>query len=182
MPEVRQMKTCTYISGSPCVGKSTVAMAVQRSIPGIEHIRGDKYWTMYPDSKFEERVAKVNQDILAALRESGSHDVLCEWVPCRKHFAAQLHKTCAALNRRFLHVILTAPASLLRSRKRERDGDEDIGPEIATVPDEQNLYECRVFDTAQEETSRIAGEISKWILSNQASEAIAPQCAAPHQR
>lgn len=142
-------------------------MAVQRSVLGTEHVRGDDYWTIYPDLPFEERVAKVNQAILAALRDSSSSDVLCEWVPCRGPFVAQLYDMCVLLDRQFLHVILTAPVHVLRSRKRERDGDEDIGLEVATVPDEQKVYGCLVFDTEQEETSCIAGKISRWILSNQ---------------
>ncbi len=142
-------------------------MAIQRSVLGTEHIRGDDCWMIYPDLPFEERVAKVNQDILASVRDSVSSDVLCEWVPCQGPFVAQLYDMCVSLDRQFLHVILTAPVSVLRSRKRERDGDEDIGPEVATAPDEQKVYGCLVFDTEQEKTSRIAGEISRWILSNQ---------------
>jgi len=142
-------------------------MAVQRSIPEIEHVRGDEYWTMYPDLAFEERVSKVNQGILASLRDSDSSHVICEWVPCRGPFVTQLYDMCVSLDRQFFHVILTAPVPVLRSRKRERDGDEDIGPEVVTVPDKQKAYRCLVFDTEQEETSRIASEIRKWILSNQ---------------
>lgn len=164
---VRQVKTCTYISGRPCVGKSTVALDVCRLVPGIAHVRGDDYWKTYPDLSFEERVSKTNQDIVAALRNSDSSDVLCEWVPCRGAFVAQLRDTCVSLDRQFLHVILTAPELVLRNRKWKRDGDEDIGPELAAVPDEQQVNACWVFDTEQVETPRIAGEISKWILSNQ---------------
>ena len=79
---------------------------------------------------------------------------------------AQLYDTCVSVDRQFLHIILTAPAPVLRKRKQERDGDEDIGSEVATLPDEQKVYICLVFDTEEEETSRVAGEISRWILSN----------------
>ena len=67
-------------------------------------------------------------------------------------------------------VVLTVPVPVLKIRKRERDGDEDIGPEVATVPDEQKVYGRLVFDTEQEETSRIASAILKWILSNPRAE------------
>lgn len=142
-------------------------MAVQRAVSGIQHVRGDDCWTMYPALPFEERVAKVNQYILAALGDSASSDVLCEWVPCRGPFVAQLYDICVSLNRQFLHVILTAPVPVLRSRKRKRDGDEDVGPYVATAPNERKVYETLVFDTEQEKTSRIEDEVSDWILSNQ---------------
>jgi hypothetical protein len=170
------MKTCTYISGPPCVGKSTVTMAVQHSVPGIQLVRGDDYWTKFSVLPFEERVAKVNQSILAALRDSASSDVLCEWVPCRGPFVAQLHDICASLNRRFLHVALTAPVPVLKGRKRTRDGDEDVGPDVAPPPREQRGYETLVFDTEKEKISRIADEISDWILSDRLRATVPISC------
>ena len=161
------MKTCTYISGPSCVGKSTVALAVSRSVSGIAHVRGDDYWRTYPGLSFEERVSETNRDIVAALRNSDSSDVLCEWVPCRGPFVAQLYDTCVSLERQFLHVVLTAPLSVLRNRKRERDRDDEAGAEVVPVPDQQNAYRCLVCDTEKEGITRIADEISKWILSNQ---------------
>ena len=172
----RQMGTCVYISGPPCVGKSTVAMAVRSSIPEIETVHGDDYWIKCPGLPFWDRVAKVNQDILGALNASTSFNALCEWVPCRGPFVEQLLDTCRSLDRRFLHVILTAPMPVLRNRKRERDGDEDMGPEVASTPDERRTYECLVFDTTQVETSRIAGEVSEWIQSK------GPQKKPRHRR
>lgn len=160
------MKTCTYISGPPCVGKSTVAKAVLQSIPEIEYIRGDDYWIKHPGIPFMERAALVNQSILASLRVSSSQHVLCEWVPSQGEFLTQLHDMCISADRRFLHVILTAPLSILRMRKRERDGDEDLGPGIATIADEPKEYESRIFSTDQEKPSRIAEEIVKWIRDN----------------
>jgi hypothetical protein len=55
----------------------------------------------------------------------------------------------------------------LRNRKRERDADEGVGAEVVPVRDQQNAYRCLVCDTEKEEITRIADEISKWILSNQ---------------
>ena len=161
------MKTCTYISGPPCAGKSTAATGIQQSVPEIQHVRGDDCWTMYPDLAFDERVAKVNQYILASVRNSASADVICEWVPCQGLFVAQLHNICVSTGRQFLQVILTAPAPVLKRRKQERDGDEDIGPEVVTVPEQQKAFEWRIFDTDREEASDIVGEICGWILRNQ---------------
>jgi len=141
-------------------------MAIQRSVPGIDYVRGDDYWTKYPDLPFGARVAKVNQHILASLRDSTSADVLCEWVPCQGSFVADLYDICLLLDRRFFHVILTAPMLALRSRKRERDGNEDLYPEVAAVTDYQRKRGCLLFDTEQEDISRIADEISKRILTN----------------
>jgi hypothetical protein len=160
------MKTCTYISGSCCVGKSTVASAVGDSLSSISFIRGDDYWRTYPDLQFEERVLKTNQDILAALQNSDASDLLCEWVPSRGPFVAQLFELCVSARRQFLHVGLTAPISVLQSRKREHDGVEDTAPGAVSVPEQQTLYDCMVFDTETEKTVSIADAVSKWILYN----------------
>ncbi len=158
------IKTCIYISGPPCVGKSTVARGIQRFVPKIQHVRGDDYWTMYPDLLFGERVAKVNQHVLTSVRDTASADVLCEWVPCRGLFVVQLYNICVSAGRQFYHVILTAPVSVLKRRKMERDGDEDIGPEVVTAPEQEKAYEWQVFDTDREERSAIVGEICRWVL------------------
>lgn len=158
------MKTCAYISGSPCVGKSTVAAAIQNAIPGIEYIRGDVFWREHSDLPFEERVAAVNRSLLAALQISHSSHILCEWPPVRGLFLSQLYDLCTSQDRRFLHVVLSAPVSVLRMRKRERDGDEDIGFEMAAILDEPKAYKRLIFDTTKDSPSCIADEIAKWIL------------------
>jgi hypothetical protein len=159
------MKTCIYISGPCCVGKSTVASAVGDSLPGISFIRGDDYWRTHPDLQFEERVLKTNQDILAAVENSDASDLLCEWVPTRGPFVVQLFDLCVSVRRQFLHVGLIAPRSVLQSRKKERDGVEDaIGP--VPIPDQQTRYDCMVFDTETEKAVSIVDAVSKWILSN----------------
>ena len=158
------MRTLTYISGPPCAGKSTVATSVGLSIPTIEHIRGDRFWLMYPDLPFEERVSVVNRQILMALEGSDSQNILCEWVPCRGAFVRELKDICISLDRCLLHVALTAPLDVLKRRKKERDGDEDVDPEL--LPDRRDPNEYLAFDTDEEDTIVIAAKISDWILAD----------------
>lgn len=161
------MKTCAYISGLPCAGKSTVAGMIRRLVPGIAYLQGDDEWRKHFNLPFEERVAAVNQSLLTSLRAAAARHVLCEWVPSRGLFLHQLYDACLSRERRFLHAVLTAPASILRTRKRERDGDEDIGPEIEVILDDRPAYDRLVFASEKIESSRIAEEIARWILSNQ---------------
>ena len=142
-----------------------MAAAVSRSASAVAYIHGDEYWSTYPGRSFAERVSKTNQDVLAALRDSASSNVICEWVPCRGVFVEELYDICITQKRLLLHVILTAPISVLRSRKRRRDGDEDIGPEVVPDTNKQNPYSCLIFDTTKKATSFIADEIAQWILS-----------------
>lgn len=156
------MRTLTYISGPPCSGKSTVAASVGLSIPTIELIRGDRFWLMYPDLPFEERVSVVNRHILMALEGSDSQNVLCEWVPRRGAFVRELKDICISRDRHLLHVALTTPLDVLKRRRMERDGDEDINPELQ--PDRQDPHGYLAFDTDEEDASVIAVRISDWIL------------------
>ena len=160
------MITCTYISGPCCVGKSTVASAVSDSFSSISFIRGDDYWRTYTGLQFEERALKTNQQILATLQDSHASDLLCEWVPSRGPFVAQLFELCVSARRQFLHVGLTAPIAVLQLRMRERDGVEDPVVRAVSAPEQQTRYDCMVFDTEKETTASIADEVSKWILSN----------------
>ncbi len=163
------MTTCTYISGRHRVGKSTVAMAVGGSQSGLSVIRGDDYWKTYSDDlTFEDRLSKTNQDILAAVRDSDASDILCEWVPCRSPFVAELYDLCVSTGRRFLHAGLTVPISVLQARRKELDGDDTPLVDPVPVPEQDVPYDCMVFDTAAEDAAGIAAVITKWILSNQA--------------
>ena len=106
----------------------------------------------------------MNRYLLEAVLEVESDDVLCEWVPSRGAFVSQLSRTCDSLDRRFLHIILTAPISVLEARKQERDGDTDLGPGVNEEPDQESRYECYLFDTDQMETCVITEKICGWIL------------------
>lgn len=162
------METCTYISGPPCAGKSTVARQLLESIQGLTHLPGDPYWVRHSDLDFGDRAAAVEQCLLAALRDSGAGDILCEWVPCRGPFVAQLHHQCASAGGRFYHVILTAPLPVLKRRKLARDGNDDLGPAVGADPEPQRAYPCQVFDTTLEGATDIAGKVGRQILANRA--------------
>jgi hypothetical protein len=157
------MKTCTYISGPPCVGKTTVAKAVALAVGGLLEIRGDSFWVTYPHLPFKERVASANADILAALRNADEADVLCEWVPWSGTFVSDLRAMCAAQERRLLHVILTAPPAVLRHRKLDRDGDEEAGVEALPVLDRLAGHGQMLFDTDGAEPDQMAADIADWI-------------------
>jgi hypothetical protein len=164
------MKTCTYISGRYCVGKFTVATAIMGSLPEVSFISGREYWERYSDDlAFEDRLSKTNQDILDALQDANSSDILCEWVPCRSPFVAQMYDLCASTGRQFLHAGLVAPGPVLQARRKEREGDDKpVGP--VPVPDPQDEYDCMVFDTGVERAATIADGIVKRIVSNQECE------------
>lgn len=157
------MRTLTYVSGPPCVGKSAVVINVQRSLCEIKYVRGDDCWNRYSGLSFDERLARTNQCILESVRSSVAQDILCEWVPCQGQFVNDLHEIAVATGRRFLQVVLTAPVAVLKRRKLERDGDEDIGPEVAGSPPKDKMYQCLLFDTNQVAIPVIADHISKWI-------------------
>ena len=156
------MRTSIYISGPPCSGKSTVALAIRQVNSVIEHIQGDDWWNSYPELPFPDRVAITNRHILHALNQSTSNSIMCEWVPCGS-FVSDMYETSVRGNRRFLHVILTAPHSVLKQRKLLRDGDQDLGPataeaEIADIP-----YSVMRFCTDSCHISTIVDDICEWL-------------------
>ncbi len=157
------MGTLAYISGPPCSGKSAVAKGVQMSVRGIQYVRGDDYWSMCPDLSFEESVATTNKRILAAVRNSGAQDILCEWVPWQGRFVNDLHEMSVTTDRQFLQVVLMAPLVVLKRRKLERDGDEEIGPEFTVDAFQHELYRQLFFDTKQVEVAIIVDQVTDWI-------------------
>lgn len=133
------------------------------SIREIEYIRGDDYWNMYSDLPFNGRVKTTNQCILATVRKSVAQDILCEWVPWQGDFVKDLYEVSATSRRRFQQVLLTAPLVVLKERKLERDGDEEIDAGVVVNPPQQELYKPLVFDTDRVKISVIAEHISNWI-------------------
>lgn len=158
-----QMGTLVYLSGPPCSGKSAVANNVQMSVREIQYVRGDDYWNMSPDLSFEERVTTTNKRILAAVRNSKAQDIVCEWVPWHGQFVNNLYEISVTAKRQFLHIVLMAPLVVLKRRKLERDGDEEIGTEVATGPLRHETYKQLIFDTNRVEVAGIADQVSDWI-------------------
>lgn len=158
------MRTCIYISGPPCSGKSTVAVAIQQIYPTIEYIRGDDFWNIYPELPFPDRVAITNKHILDSLDKSTSDSTMCEWVPCGS-FASDVYEVCLSGNRRFLHVILTAPQSVLKQRKLIRDGDQGLGPPIKEINTVDVPYSVMKFSTVSCQVSTIVDSICEWLNS-----------------
>lgn len=158
-----QMRTLAYLSGPPCSGKSAVAKGVQMSVRGIQYVRGDDYWNMYPDLSFEERVAATNRHILSAVRNSRAQDIVCEWVPWQGRFVNDLHEISVTTMRQFLQVVLMAPLAVLKRRKLERDGDEEIGPEFIVGPLRHEMYTQLLFDTNRVEVAIVADQVFNWI-------------------
>lgn len=156
------MRTLTYLCGPSCAGKSSVADGVERSL-SVHRICGDDYWNMYPSLPFGERVERTNQHVLAAVRGSDAPDVLCEWVPCGKVFADDLFAIAEAAGRRFLQVVVTAPIDVLKRRKLERDGDDELGPVAEVSSEEHSLYKRLVFDTSQVAIPAIVYAVADWI-------------------
>jgi len=144
-------------------------MSVQRSLCEIQYVRGDDCWNRYSGLSFDERLVRTNQCILASTRSSVAQDILCEWVPCQGQFVNDLYEISVATGRRFLQVVLTAPVAVLKRRKLERDGDEDIGPEVAGSPPKDKMYQCLLFDTNQVAIPVIADHVSSWIQLQQES-------------
>ncbi len=160
-----KLKSCIYISGPPCAGKSTVARRILQNFPGIEHISGDEEWLEYPHLPFDNRVTTVNQALLDTLLRCPLTDVLLEWVPWQGLFLRKLLKICRSTDRRFLHIVLTAPVTVLKKRKRLRDQDDDLGTDVLIDHVFLEGHESLVFDTDAEDVSVISGVISKRMSS-----------------
>jgi len=157
------VRTCTYISGPPCAGKSTVAGHVLRQLPGLQHLVGDRFWVARPDLPFPERVDFVNRSLLDALRDASGSDVLCEWVPCTGEFVAAFHQVCVDAARCLIHVIVTAPEAVRRERKLRRDGDVDLGPPVSPEPPTDAPCECVTVDTVAVDPVDISSDVCSRI-------------------
>ncbi len=162
------MSVCIYISGPPCSGKSTVSRAIKRLNRAIEHINGDDWWNLYPELPFQDRLAITNRHLLDALRRSTSDVIICEWVPCGS-FASEMYEVSLQAGCRFLHVILTAEESVLKQRKRRRDGNEDLGPATQDVAKADVPYTVMRFRTDTGHITAIVDDICEWLRNESVS-------------